>query len=187
LLHAPFVVVRRAPIQNGNIPIGIRGKSRGERFAAFLPKEAVAECLTPEQLAEQKGLKQSPRRFSMKALLALDFVDELFKSYDISWGPVGSVGFELASDVPTVTEMSDLDIVVRVPYFFPVETAKKLVDELNKAPVRIDTQLETPNGAISLNEYARGDQFLLFRTMEGPRLVKNQCIKGNFSGLNIVK
>jgi phosphoribosyl-dephospho-CoA transferase len=48
LLHAPFVVVRRAPIQNGNIPIGIRGKSQGERFAAFLPKEAVAECVTPE-------------------------------------------------------------------------------------------------------------------------------------------
>jgi phosphoribosyl-dephospho-CoA transferase len=173
LTLAPYVVVRRAPIENGKIPVGIRGKSRDQRFAAFLKWNAVAEHVAPEQFVSQKAWKKSPRYHQIHALRVLDLVDEIFLSYQLSWGPTGSVGFELASGMPTVTAKSDVDIVVRAPDFLSVETAKKIVRELSHFPVRIDPQIETPNGAISLIEYSRGENPILLRTAEGPQLIAN--------------
>ncbi|MGQ7277389.1 malonate decarboxylase holo-ACP synthase [Brevibacillus thermoruber] len=173
LTLAPFVVVRRAPIENGKIPVGIRGKSRTQRIAAFLERNAVALHVAPEQFVSQKAWKKSPRYQRIKALRVLDFIENVFLTYHLSWGPTGSVGFELASGVPTVTDKSDVDIVVRAPHFLSVETAKQIVCELSKSPVRIDPQLETPKGAISLIEYSRDDPPMLLRTEEGPRLIGN--------------
>lgn len=173
LTLAPFAVVRRAPIKDGKIPVGIRGSSRSERFATFILEESIVNCITPESLVEQQLWKRSPRQHEVPALGCLDRVDEILKFNQIPWGPGGSVGFELASGIAVVTAISDLDIVIRPPRFLSMENAERILHEFSALPVRIDAQIETPNGAISLIEYARGGSQILLRTMDGPRLVKN--------------
>lgn len=173
LTLAPLVVVRRAPVKNGKIPIGIRGSSRSERFAAFILEESILNRITPESLVTRKVWKRSPRQYEVPALSCLDRIDEILQFYQLPWGPGGSVGFELASGVATVTAISDLDMVIRPKSFLSIENAERILHEFSTLPVRIDAQIETPNGAISLIEYARGGSQILLRTMDGPRLIKN--------------
>ncbi|MFM1654101.1 malonate decarboxylase holo-ACP synthase [Brevibacillus sp. B_LB10_24] len=170
---APFAVVRRAPVDQDNIPVGIRGPARNQRFAAFLPRSAVIRHIAPEQLARQQGWKQCLRGKQVKALQALDFVDETCRIHQLLWGPAGSVGFELASGWPVVTAESDVDVVIRAPLFLPAWRARQIADDFSRAPVRIDVQIETPRGAVSLIEYARGSMPILLRTLAGPVLADN--------------
>jgi phosphoribosyl-dephospho-CoA transferase len=79
------------------------------------------------------------------------------------------VGFELATGVAVAGNASDLDVVVRSPEPWPLESAREIADHLNRLPTCVDAQLDTPAGAVMLSEYARGDRFLL-RTPDGPRL-----------------
>lgn len=57
------------------------------------------------------------------------------------WGPTGSVGFELASGVESVTAASDFDIVVRAPSFLSIKTAKVITKELLTVITKVDIQL----------------------------------------------
>jgi phosphoribosyl-dephospho-CoA transferase len=173
LTQAPYVVVRRASMEKGYIPVGIRGQHRHERFAAFLPYDAVAEVITPEQLVTQKQWKQSSRYYQLPILQALDDIYEIFQLYDLVWGPVGSVGFELVSGIPTVKDASDLDIIVRLSHFPSIETAKQLVAELTRIPIRMDVQLEIPAGAVSLLEYSQGSHRILLKSLCGPKLISH--------------
>ena len=47
---------------------------------------------------------------------------------------------------------------------------KKIVEELQRSPVRVDVQVETLAGAFSLLEYARDPGPVLLKTMFGPKL-----------------
>jgi phosphoribosyl-dephospho-CoA transferase len=105
----------------------------------------------------------------MGALQVLGVVDELFASFGLTWGPTGSVGFELATGVAVASSTSDLDVVVRAPEPWSVENARDIEDNLAPLPTRVDVQLDTPAGAVMLAEYTRGGRVLL-RTPEGPRL-----------------
>jgi phosphoribosyl-dephospho-CoA transferase len=169
LARAPWVVVRRARGQRGLIPVGVRGSTRAERFAALLAPDAVATCVTPEDLIAERVWNHMPRARWLRSLQVLDTVDELFSSLGLVWGPTGSVGFELATGVAAAGNSSDLDVVVRSPEPWPLESARELADHLNRLPTCVDAQLDTPAGAVMLNEYARGDRVLL-RTPDGPRL-----------------
>lgn len=173
LICAPYVVVRRSPINNKKIPIGIRGTSRNHRFASFIHSSEVESTVTPEDLVAKKTWKHSSRYNELVILQALEAVDEIVKEYGFIWGPTGSAGFELASGTPTLTEMSDLDLVIRAPEFLVAEEAVQLFTELSSLGIRADIQIETPNGAISLAEYVRGDKQVLLRTMDGPVLTGN--------------
>ncbi len=170
LARAPWVVVRRAPIMAGLVPIGVRGSTRPERLAAFLAPTAVAARVTPEDLAAARGWRHAFRARWPGAVRVLDAVDELFASLGLAWGPTGSVGFELATGVAVAGPASDLDVVVRAPEPWSLARARELADDLARLPVRVDTQLDTPTGAVALAEYARGGRVLL-RTPDGPRLV----------------
>jgi phosphoribosyl-dephospho-CoA transferase len=105
----------------------------------------------------------------MGPIRVLDAVDELFSSLGLVWGPTGSVGFELATGVAAAGTASDLDVVVRAPEPWPLESAREIADHLNGLLVRVDAQLDVPVGALSLAEYARGGRVLL-RTPDGLRL-----------------
>ncbi len=105
----------------------------------------------------------------VESLRVLDTLDELFSSLGLVWGPTGSVGFELATSVAAAGTASDLDVVVRAPEPWPLENAREIADHLNRLPTRVDAQLDTPAGAVTLAEYARGGRVLL-RTPDGPRL-----------------
>jgi len=171
-MQAPYTVVRRAAIVEGSIPVGIRGQYRHERFATLLSDRMIAEVISPEQLVRQKKWKQAPRYDQLAILKVLDDLDQLFQLYHFAWGPVGSVGFELASGVSVVKDnASDLDIILRLPYFPSLEIAKQLVAELTRIPVRIDVQLDLPIGSVSLAEYSNGGKRLLLRSIYGPKWI----------------
>ncbi|WP_255286708.1 MULTISPECIES: phosphoribosyl-dephospho-CoA transferase MdcG domain-containing protein [unclassified Bacillus (in: firmicutes)] len=53
------------------------------------------------------------------------------------------------------------------------------MEELKKCPVRVDVQVETPAGAFSLVEYARGSGQVLIKTMFGPKLSSNPWVVSN--------
>jgi phosphoribosyl-dephospho-CoA transferase len=171
LTRAPFAVVRRAAFQNGQIPIGVRGASRGERFGTWLDKQHVLATLRPEDL-----LAIEPRR-ELPIFALLRQIIPVCEATTLTWGPAGSAGFELASGMPTATETSDLDLVIRMPSPMRETDAAILFDTLTRAAVtqhiRIDIQAETPNGAFSLAEYARPHRHIMLRHVDGPRLVAN--------------
>ena len=172
LNRAPFVVVRRAPLLGGGlVPVGVRGPSRRDRFAAHIPIDAVAERIAPEQLAAARPWRGSPRRTSIPALRGLEVADRALGSLGLCWGPTGSVGFELASGLPTTSLGSDLDLLLRCHEPLSVSDARRLLAVLAAAPVRVDAQIETPNGSVALTEYACGEAAMLLRTTDGPRLV----------------
>lgn len=166
---APFVVVRRASAPIGQVAVGIRGKKRNERFAAFLPDNRVIRQIKPEHLTNRYKWenKQSP------AFLALTVSADLLNKYRFTWGPGGSVGFELASSIQTVTLDSDLDIIIRAPEPLPMNVCVQIINELKKSSVRIDVQVETPAGAFSLIEYVRDNGHVLLKTIYGPKLSIN--------------
>ncbi len=172
LARAPWVVVRRAPIIAGLVPVGVRGGTRHERLAAFLAPTTAAERVTPEGLAAARGWRHAFRTRGLGALRVLDTVDELFTFLGLAWGPTGSVGFELATGVAVAGPASDLDVVVWAPEPWSRARAWELAADLARLPVRVDTQLDTPTGAVVLAEYARGGRVLL-RTPDGPKLVND--------------
>ncbi|SEA36014.1 phosphoribosyl-dephospho-CoA transferase [Thalassobacillus cyri] len=172
LKRSPYVVVRRAPIENGKVPIGVRGADRIQRFAAHVSIDAIEKHIRPEQLISKKEWKED-KRIDLKAFRSLDVVVKVLKDYQLEWGPAGSVGFELASGQPTVNEESDLDIVIRGNENLTLNNAQTIISELGKAPARIDPQVETEEGAFSLIEYSRGTNPIMLRTINGPILVNN--------------
>ena len=172
LARTPWVVVRRARTPTELIPVGARGRARPERFAAFLAPSAVTARVTPEDLAAARGWRHRFRARWLGALHVLEAVDELFSSHGLVWGPTGSVGFELATGVPVAGPASDLDVVVRAPEPWSLDQARELAEVLARLPVHVDTQLDTPTGAVALAEYARGGRILL-RTPDGPKLVRD--------------
>ena len=175
LWRAPWVVIRRAPIHAGLLPVGVRGESRQQRFAAWLCPGEALELATPQALAAC-----TPTR-AVAPLAVLPHVERIMREHGLArlWGPAGSVGFELASGKPTVTTSSDLDLVIEVAG--PALIASKAVslwNALAALPVRVDVLLETPRGAVALSEYIRaraGDNHPSFvlRTLTGPRLVES--------------
>ena len=169
LARTSWVVVRRARAPAGLIPVGVRGSTRAERFAALLAPDAVAARVTPEDLVAERVWHHMPRARRLGPLRVLDAVDELFASFGLVWGPTGSVGFELATGVAAAGTASDLDVVVRAPEPWPLESAREIADHLNWFPARVDAQLDAPVGAVTLAEYARGGRVLL-RTPDGSRL-----------------
>jgi phosphoribosyl-dephospho-CoA transferase len=102
-------------------------------------------------------------------------VAPIIEAHGVDWGPTGSAGFELASAMPTLTRDSDLDIVVRAPTPLPRDEAAALFDALShaaqEAGTRIDAQIETPDAAFSLAEFARPNLRVMLRHADGPRLV----------------
>jgi phosphoribosyl-dephospho-CoA transferase len=171
LQAAPFVVAHRAKLFNGLIPVGVRGPLRNQRFAAYLSVESVRQRITPEQLTGKRGWLADARTQQMPALRALAATMEALVNFSLAFGPTGSVGFELASGLPTVTATSDLDLLIRTPERLSMESGRKLMTLFSEHACRIDAQLETPRGALSLTEYASGQRPMLLRQSGGPVLV----------------
>lgn len=172
LRRAPFVVVRRAePTTDGHIPVGIRGRERNQREAAFLAPEGVSRQITPYEMVEQQMWNSLPAdRRQHPVFQTLNLLTEILE--DWNWGPTGSVGYEIATGTPAVKSGSDLDLVIAsrgTMYYSDIET---LFRRLEKLEVRVDIQLETEAGAYVLREILenRGSTVIL-RTTSGPKLV----------------
>ena len=55
LRQTPFVVVRRGPVSEQEIPIGVRGAHRNERWAGGCHPRIVKGILTPRLLRGSRG------------------------------------------------------------------------------------------------------------------------------------
>jgi phosphoribosyl-dephospho-CoA transferase len=197
LRQTPFVVVRRGPVSEQEIPIGIRGAHRNERWAGGCHPSLVNEILTPRTLLGRAAVvavapaaatvapaplsrvaasvpHTAPplsRAAAIPALRALSLLAERWKSLDSVWGPGGSVGFELATGRHVVTPQSDLDVVIYAHRRMTVNEARLLRDSTQALPAPVDIRVETLNCGFSLVEYAsRAPAPILLRTASGTLL-----------------
>ena len=113
LRRTPWVVVRRGHVRDGMMPVGVRGMTRQQRFAAFLAVAEIADRLSPEDLAASPHVIERERKDAVPALAALARVATVLACRGQRWGPGGSIGFEIATGVAAATPSSDLDLILR--------------------------------------------------------------------------
>ena len=192
LRQTPFVVVRRGPISDQDISVGVRGAHRNERWAGGCHPNLVNEILTPQALLSRvPALAVTPaspavapaaaavpsaapalsRATAIPALRTLSLLTQRWKALHSPWGPGGSVGFELATGRHIVTPQSDLDVVIYAHERMTVDEARLLRDSAQGLPAPIDIRVETPICGFSLAEYAsRAPAPILLRTASGALL-----------------
>jgi phosphoribosyl-dephospho-CoA transferase len=98
----------------------------------------------------------------------LTLFDELSDREKFNWGPVGSIGYQLATGLSVTTDESDVDVLIRcdVP---PDQLMLSAVRHIGRKSVaRLDVILEGPSGAVALEELHSGD--VLLKTSRGPRI-----------------
>ena len=171
---APFAVVRRAQSALGVIAIGVRGNGRAQRYGTWAEAADVEAAIAPEDLA--LSLSADAERRALPAFALYAALRHEARCLDaFSWGPTGSVGFELVSSMPTVTATSDLDLLIRMPQTLSRERATQILSELeshaHSSGIRVDVQLETPAGGIALAEWAAGKPRVMARHAQGPQLI----------------
>ncbi|WP_412460074.1 malonate decarboxylase holo-ACP synthase [Pseudomonas sp. SC11] len=160
------VVVRRALQAAGWVAVGLRGRSRAQRFAARMPLGQVVRRVAPERLRWQGDT-------DLPALQAVAQVAAVLDAQGWCWGPTGSVGFQLASGIEVVHADSDLDVLLHAPQRLSCERARDLLGALQAVACRIDVQLETPHGAVALREWASGARQVLLKAASAARLVSD--------------
>ena len=166
-----WVVVRRSIASNGLVSVGIRGIDRHERWGGFANLADVKERFRPSQLSYHMARRT---RIAMPALAALSWLEGQLDKSELDWGPVGSVGFELATGQQVVTETSDLDIALFAPTQFSRDTARDLWSVMRAATAKIDVRVETSYCGFSLEEYAREEtEKVLIRLRESRKLATN--------------
>jgi phosphoribosyl-dephospho-CoA transferase len=171
--RAPFAVVRRAEAAAGFVAAGVRGVTRAERFGTWINVQDVESSISPESLVDVEPLAGRASFAAFVALAALRANADVLSAF--AWGPTGSAGFELATGVPTISESSDLDLLIRMPKRSAAATFKALFEALTQAAqhagTRVDAQIETPSGGVALAELAAGKPRVLLRASDGARLV----------------
>jgi phosphoribosyl-dephospho-CoA transferase len=152
LSKRPFVVVHRGPATGQEIPIGVRGTERNQRWAAFCHPKLIKGILTPSQLLSRTI--PASRADAIPALRAINLLKDRWKDLVLPWGPGGSVGFELASGSHVAKPESDLDIVIHAERSMTAHEAKSLCARATNLPAAVDIRVETPVCGFSLTEFA---------------------------------
>jgi phosphoribosyl-dephospho-CoA transferase len=171
------VVVRRADMKDGLIPVGVRGAMRHQRYAAYLSSASVTGVVTPVQLVTQASWNTNASKDNQPLFLTLNSLASYYRDAGVCWGLAGSVGFELASGSPVVHSGSDIDIVIYATQPVEKQTAALWNQFHQQFSFRVDALLETLLGACSLSEYASVSSRILLRTKRGPRLVNSPWSK----------
>ncbi len=166
LQRTPFVVVRRGLATEQTIPVGVRGADRNQRWAAMCPLKLIKSILAPSQLLERPV--PNSREDAIPAFRALNFMKERWRDIGCSWGPGGSVGFELAAGEQIAKPGSDLDLVIYAAERITQEMAKSLYAQTLNLLVAVDVRVEAPLCGFSLKEFAWSDSGkILLRTPNG--------------------
>lgn len=169
LQRAPFVVVRRGLVTEQTIPVGVRGLDRNLRWAAMCPLKLVKNILAPPQLLERPVPKS--REDAIPAFRALNLMKERWRDIGFTWGPGGSVGFELAAGEQIAKPESDLDLVIYAAERITQDMAKSLYAQTLNIATAVDVRVEAPSCGFSLKEYVcRTPGKILFRTPSGVTL-----------------
>jgi len=169
LAQAP-VVVRRDRDATARIPIGIRGRERAQRHAAWIDAAQCASVVSPEEIANAGFWRLHPRRDTLPALRALDHVATRLGLLGYRWGITGAVGFALASGIDVLHAGSDIDLVMHAAVPIPERDLSALASLIDAHDVRLDIQIATPFGAFALRERLRTQGRVLVKTDTGPVL-----------------
>jgi len=170
------VVVRRSEILNKQIPVGIRGVKREQRFATYIEETAIKNIITPYELVNAKAWERvSEARKELPAIKALPFVADVLQGYN--WGISGSVGFELATETESAKTTSDLDLIWKPNHSINKKTAQSLLKDLNQFGVHADLQVIQHNNGFSLEEYANSSSSIMMKTLGDPILVEDPWIE----------
>ncbi len=154
LRKSPFVVVRRGPAMGQEIPIGVRGTERNQRWSAFCHPKLVKSIIRPPQLLMRTVA--TSRADATPALRTLHLLKDRWMNVDHLWGPGGSVAFELATGRHVVKLESDLDIVLYAERRMTADEAQSLCARAMDLPAVVDIRVETRVCGFSLREYASG-------------------------------
>ena len=166
LRKSPFVIVRRDRATGEQIPVGVRGAERNQRWATFCHRKFVKSILAPPQLL--RHTVAISRSDLIPAFCAFAILKDRWRDLDHHWGPAGSIGFELATGNVVANPRSDLDIVVYADRRMAVDEAKSLHADVIDLPAIADIRVETPVCGFSLTEYAQAaSTALLLRTPVG--------------------
>jgi phosphoribosyl-dephospho-CoA transferase len=188
LAEAPWVVVRRGPA-TPLIPVGVRGATRTQRFAANIAAPDAGARLTPiallESLPNARTHRVAHAAWSFASCCAVR---------NLCWGPIGAFGFELASGIQTTHTASDLDIALHAGSAPCAERRARLREvaaacaAIERAiGVRVDVEVtfgDGPDGAptpgsdvgIALHELLSGAPVVLAKTRAGPQLLANPLL-----------
>jgi phosphoribosyl-dephospho-CoA transferase len=167
--NAP-VVVRRAVAAPGWVAVGVRGAAREQRFATWMPLTQVRRCVPPEAIVRAERWT-CHKHLQWPALRALLYLAPQLNGMPLSWGITGSLGFELASGLAAAHPASDLDLLIRAPQPLSRALAITLCHLFDHAPCRVDVQMETPQGAVALREWAKGPAQVMLKSNSGPLLI----------------
>jgi phosphoribosyl-dephospho-CoA transferase len=110
---------------------------------------------------------------AVPALAALDWLEQQLDKRQLDWGPVGSVGFELATGQQVTTETSDLDLALFAPARFTRDTARDLWSLMKDAPAKVDARVETLHCGFSSEEYAGEGREVLVRLPASCKLAED--------------
>lgn len=161
------VVVRRAESHQGKVPVGIRGIQRNQRFATYINDNVITKHVQPESLIDQD------LSFFPHLEQPLGAIHSVMNLQDRIWGYTGSVGFELATGLKTVTQNSDIDLLIRTEQPITKLDAQDLLKRLNALHLKIDIQLQTPCGGVAMREWACVTGKVLIKRNDGAFLVQN--------------
>src|SRR5437879_146620 len=99
LARAPVVVRREWTREHALVPVGLRGRTRGERHAAYLHADRVQRRVTPETLARRESWTSCSEFADLPCMRALASLAGELDARQLVWGVTGSVGFSLASGI----------------------------------------------------------------------------------------
>jgi len=161
------VVVRRAITSVDQVAVGVRGQFRHQRYAGQMPRSAISRQLKPEALThvDTKQFEHLAER--------LQTISSIMKNFSGCWGYTGSFGFELATGVKTVTQQSDIDLLIRAEQPFEKKQAIELLETFQQAGLNVDIQLQLPQGGLALKEWAGNSGKVLLKRADGAVLVEN--------------
>ncbi|HRP22616.1 MAG TPA: malonate decarboxylase holo-ACP synthase [Thauera sp.] len=168
----PVVVRRAEPGRQGLVAVGLRGRARNQRHAAWVALAQVMRRCTPEALARERGWARCPGS-GLACLDALARIAPMLDAAGLTWGPTGGVGFALASGAAVLHQGSDLDLLVRAPRPFAERELGLLRTLRSHAGCRLDVQIDTGCGGFALDEWLAGRRTVLLKTANGPRLVSD--------------
>lgn len=167
LLRGDPVVVRRAITPLNQVAVGVRGQLRYQRYATQMPRSAISRQLKPEALTHV-----NTQQFEHLAE-RLQIISNIMKNFSGCWGYTGSFGFELATGIETVTQQSDIDLLIRAEQPFAKKQAIELLENFQQAGLNVDIQLQLPQGGMALKEWAGNSGKVLLKRADGAVLVEN--------------
>lgn len=188
---APVVVRRERTRDPDLLPVGLRGRLRHQRQAAYLERRGAGRIMQPEDLVSQAlaGMLKGERHM-VELSSALHGIAAAMDATGLPWGPTGGFGFALATGLPVLHGGSDLDLVLRAASPIGGRQALALARALERAERNIDLQIDTGVGGFSFKEWmacgqprhgergparSEGDRArrILLKTAEGPLLVSD--------------